>query len=208
MGYYVEQVEGAYKSDWDKAKETINGPVNTFYNTFKSIIEENEFPSKAEERWTAMVEKIKSLSTELDTKITTKYGEMVSSAKAFDSWYEELKALEGDPGGGAGLQFAIDKGFGRWVGSYSARGLVGIDYRTSKIYRWTAYQSVSIDTTGYIKIDMCRRELKKATNEVGTSWIEYEKILNTQSVQIKSQEDCAKYGKAGIKGDMLTTDSN
>ena len=37
---------------------------------------------------------------------------------------------------------------------------------------------------------------------------EYEKILNTQSVQIKSQEDCAKYGKAGIKGDMLTTDSN
>ena len=60
MGHYVDQVKNAYNTDWTAAKEALNNNVMSMYNTIKSIIEENDFPAKAEERWTPMMESIKS----------------------------------------------------------------------------------------------------------------------------------------------------
>ena len=209
MGHYVDQVKNAYNTDWTAAKEALNNNVMSMYNTIKSIIEENDFPAKAEERWTPMMESIKSNAEKLNTNIETKYNEMTSRAKQFDNWYEDLKKLEGDPGGEAGLKFAIDNGFGRWVGTYSTRGLKYINLRVSTLYRWSAYKSVSIDSsTGYIKIEMVRHEMKKDVNDNNDTWIEYDKIISTKTVEVKSGEDFAKFGKSGIAKDALTTDGN
>ena len=57
MGYYIEQIENNYKADWNKATEELNNTVNAMYNTFKSILEENTFPSKVQEKWKTMTEK-------------------------------------------------------------------------------------------------------------------------------------------------------
>lgn len=209
MGHYVDQVKNAYNTDWTAAKEALNDNVMSMYNTIKSIIEENDFPAKAEERWTPMMESIKSNAEKLNTDIETKYNEMISRAKQFDDWYAELKELEGDPGGETGLKFAIDKGFGRWVGTYIGRGLKGINWRQSTLYRWTAYRYVKIDSsTGYITIEVVRREMKKAINENDVTWIEHEKVLATKIIEIKSSEDFAKYNKTGISKDGLTIDHN
>ena len=211
MGHYVDQVKNAYNTDWTAGKEALSNNVISMYNTIKSIIEENDFPSKAEEKWTPMMESIKSNAEKLNTDIETKYNEMINRAKQFDDWYTELKELEGNPGGEAGLQFAIDKGFGRWVGTYSTRTSSDGAERTDKLYRWTAYKSVSIDTDGYIKIDMCRHEMKKRVEvDCGLTFnsIVYDKEISSTSVVVRNAEDAGRFGKSGISGDKLTTDGN
>ena len=210
MGYYIEQVESAYKADWEKAMQTIDTSVTPMYDTMKSIIEENDFPSKAEERWVALLGKIQSLSSDIKTETSNKYDEMINKALQFQGWFDELKALEGNAGGEAGLQFAIDHGFGRWVGTYSPRSQGGIT-KEDTIYRWTAYKSVSIDSDGYIQIDMCRHEMKKRKEtEMGivTNSIVYDKEIAANATQVKTAEEFAKFGKTGISGDCLTSDSN
>ena len=108
MGYYIEQIENAYKDDWQNAcKQGIDEVVTPMYNTFKTIIEENDFPSKAEERWTAMLEKIQTLSSEIKTDVSNKYSDMMGRATQFQGWYDSLSALAGNNG----YDWAKDKGF-------------------------------------------------------------------------------------------------
>lgn len=206
MGYYIEQVENAYKKEWNDATETINGPVNTFYSTFKSIIEENEFPSKAEERWTGMNEKIKTLSTELKTNIENKYKEMTKEAEKFQKWYDDLSSLVGDASGKAGLDFAKNNGFEPWHGTRPIKLALQTDGDSPSnpktkimLYRWTAFSSVTIGDDGYTTVSMHRHEMELNHYLDGTTSVEYEKDLGTKTVPIRTQEDFDKYytGRGG-----------
>lgn len=194
MGHYVDQVKNAYNTDWTAAKEALNNNVMSMYNTIKSIIEENDFPAKAEERWTPMMESIKSNAEKLNTDIETKYNEMISRAKKFDDWYEKLKTLEGDAGGNAGLQFALNKGF---EPRHDARvGWLAIPenwgYEKITVYTWTAYSSITIDSDGYITINMTRRQMEIKYRYGGEAVKSWEKILATGKETIKTQEDFDK----------------
>ncbi len=206
MGYYIEQVEGAYKKSWDKAKETIDGPINTFYNTFKSIIEENEFSSKAEERWKGMNEKIKTLSTELKTNIENKYSEMTKEAEKFQKWYDDLSSLVGDAGGTAGLEFAQKNGFEPWHGTRPIKLALQTDDRSPSnpkkkimVWKWTAFSSVNIGEDGYTNVTMHRHEIEINYYLDDTTSIDHESDLGTKTVPIRTQEDYDKYytGRGG-----------
>ncbi len=50
--------------------------------------------------------------------------------------------------------------------------------------------------------------MKKDVNDNNDTWIEYDKIISTKTVEVKSGEDFAKFGKSGIAKDALTTDGN
>lgn len=197
MGYYIEQIENNYKADWDKATEELNNTVNAMYNTFKSILEENTFPSKAQEKWKTMTEKIKTLSEELNTNIDNKYKEMVAKAEKFQKWYDDLSTCVGDNG----YDWALAHGFeprhdliNTWA-KYTSFGIVQKWVR----YRWTAYQSVTIDSEGYISIQMIRREKINIVYVDGAIHNGGQSVLGTKTVSIRTEEDYQKYfaGRGG-----------
>ena len=197
MGYYIEQVENNFKTDFDKSKETIDNSINSIYSTFKTILDENDFPEKAEQRWSAMNDKIKTLSEELRSNIENKYNEMTDKANTFQKWYDDLSTLVGDNG----YDWALSHGFEPrhdQINTFAKYTSLGIIQKWVR-YRWTAYQSVGIDSEGYISIQMIRREKQVVVYVDGARYGAGESVLGTKTVSIRTEEDYQKYysGRGG-----------
>ena len=156
MGYYIEQIDNAYRADWEKAMQTIDSYITPMYDTFKAIIEENDFPSKAEERWVGMLDKIQSLSSDIKTETSNKFSEMMGKAEKFQGWFDALNALAGNNG----FDWAKEKGFSTSENTTKEVAVPGpkagnMDYNTYEhitTSTWKAFTSVSINADGYIDV--------------------------------------------------------
>ena len=156
MGYYVEQINSAYRTDWERANKTLLDSVMPMHDTIKSIIEENDFPSKAEERWVGMLDKIQSLSSDIKTETSNKFSEMMGKAEKFQGWFDALNALAGNNG----FDWAKEKGFSTSENTKKEVAVPGpkagnMDYNTYEhitTFTWKAFTSVSINADGYIDV--------------------------------------------------------
>ena len=166
---YSTLIENNYKGTFEKSKTTIDNEIASFINTFKSIIDGNDFPSEAEDKWNAKVNTMSQLSEELKTKIDEKYSKFLEQGEIFQKWFDDLKSLEGDPGNSdEGYNFAKKMGFeplhDKYVhhedlaGDYSW----GIDAIYMINHEWNVYSKVYIGDDGYIKIDAKRYMLQKS----------------------------------------------
>lgn len=156
MGYYTNQIIENYNKPFSNARKTLDEDITSFYNTFKTILNDYDFPSKAEERWTSWNNQIKVLASELSTEIENKYNYMYDMAALFDGWFDALSALSGNNG----YDWAKENGFttdykeNKEVIDYGPKA-GSMDYSTYRMtytYTWKAFSSVTINSDGYIDV--------------------------------------------------------